>query len=302
MVAVPQLDAFSVFRELVSTQAVRRLGDVKFLGAIEQFSSKQKSAGSRLDHSIEVAHLAFLSTIGLDPREQETAIAAAILHDVGHGPLSHSTESFFKEVFGIDHRTEGLRTVHLDTEVVAALIRHGLDPDRVSNLAFGKNDDPLSFVFHKPINIDTIEGIRRSAIFFGIDNLPTIEETVTLLVTPDKIAERSGDQFWSLKNIVYNEYILAPWALSLDVICRLSLEEMMKTSGVSRSDFSLTDDGFLGKFGKSIATVFEKILHVAQNKPELISHLSKGRRHFAINSKIEIHSPEDLVLRYNSRK
>src|SRR5690349_3257178 len=107
-VKFPQLASLEIFRDFINCACVKRLEDISFLGAIEKLGpSNTSGAGSRLDHTIGVAYLAYLGTFNVNETERNTAIAAALLHDIGHGPLSHSSEPFFKKAFGIDHRTEG---------------------------------------------------------------------------------------------------------------------------------------------------------------------------------------------------
>lgn len=94
--------------QLAQTEVVARLRKVSFLGAIDHSSwarPAQAYLTSRFDHSIGVALLAKSAArrLKLSRRQRDTALAAALLHDVGHGPLSHSLESAFARAFGIDH-------------------------------------------------------------------------------------------------------------------------------------------------------------------------------------------------------
>jgi uncharacterized protein len=292
----PQLDTIDVFRELTESASVRRLEDVSFLGAIERLRASNHNSGSRLDHSIGVAYLAFLGTLHLDSREQETAISAALLHDIGHGPLSHSTEAFFKNRFQINHKTEGRRLLRADIDIVTSLIRHEINIERVENLAFGKKEDPLSFLFHYSINIDTIEGIQRSAEYFGIsDAVPQSSELVQLLVTPDRASQQAGDRFWKLKDTIYSEHIYSIPAVTFDVICCLTLENMK----AAQSDFSLSDSVFFAKFKNSVDETFKNFLELAKSHREPLKEiLSSRNRNFTINENVDVLEPGHVINRY----
>ena len=41
--------------------------------------------------------------IGLDKEEQEIVACATILHDIGHGPFSHTLESILRDTLNVDH-------------------------------------------------------------------------------------------------------------------------------------------------------------------------------------------------------
>jgi HD superfamily phosphohydrolase len=296
----PQLESTPIFRELIQTRSIKRLSDISFLGAIERLGiSKSDSAGSRLDHSMGVAYFAFLGTLDFEQHEQETAIAAAMLHDVGHGPLSHSTEKFFKIEFSIDHRTEGKKTIFGDPQISRILRKYKIDQERVKNLAFGKDrSDPLSFLFHYPINVDTIEGISRSALFFGLDTLPSTDKLIQLLVAPDKKSQDAGDAFWDLKAIVYNWFILSPLPTIYDTLCHAVLRQ----HAALRSDFFLTDTKFLKKFDHSFKVAMSTLADSAEEKQFSTQQFKEKVREFTIDFETEIKKPRDLALRYREGK
>ncbi|MGB7563964.1 MAG: HD domain-containing protein [Prochlorococcaceae cyanobacterium] len=88
---------------LIDTAPFQRLRRIRQLGPA--FLTFHGAESSRFTHSLGVLHLARLALAGLcrlDPSLEQHAgvlLAAALLHDVGHGPLSHSGE----EMFGMHH-------------------------------------------------------------------------------------------------------------------------------------------------------------------------------------------------------
>jgi uncharacterized protein len=124
---------------LIDTVPFQRLRRIRQLGPA--FLTFHGAESSRFTHSLGVLHLArrALSHLErLDPQLAEhrpVLYAAALLHDVGHGPLSHSGE----EMFGLRHETWSARLVrqHPDlrdrldaagpgmAESVAELLEHG---------------------------------------------------------------------------------------------------------------------------------------------------------------------------------
>ncbi|MCQ3951090.1 MAG: hypothetical protein DPW14_14885 [Planctomycetes bacterium] len=110
--------------ELINTREFQRLRRVKQLGMSELVFPGANH--SRFAHSIGVMHTArlFLNTVvrkghKLDDDQRLTVLAAALLHDVGHGPFSHAFESVTK-----DHHEARTRAVISDpaTEVNKRLV------------------------------------------------------------------------------------------------------------------------------------------------------------------------------------
>ena len=104
-----------MYRDLIASDALQRLADIRFLGAIDYFvhpsgSQLDRRRHSRLEHTLGVAQLAltYARLVGLDEREEKLIVSAALTHDIGHSPLSHSLERIFKRSFGVDHHQAGI--------------------------------------------------------------------------------------------------------------------------------------------------------------------------------------------------
>ena len=89
--------------DLIDTTPFQRLRRIRQLGPA--FLTFHGAESSRFTHSLGVLHLARLALQQLESNHPELAehraalYAAALLHDVGHGPLSHSGE----EMYGMRH-------------------------------------------------------------------------------------------------------------------------------------------------------------------------------------------------------
>ena len=89
--------------ELIETDAFQRLRRIKQLGTASLVFHGAES--SRFTHSIGVfcvARKIYNRLIEIDPKFESykfSLYGAALLHDVGHGPLSHTSE----QIFGHDH-------------------------------------------------------------------------------------------------------------------------------------------------------------------------------------------------------
>lgn len=212
----------TLLRQLIRSRPVQRLKRIGFLGAIDRI--KPRFWHNRYDHSLGVARLALLyaNSRNLSRHDTRVLAAAGLLHDVGHGPLSHTLEPIFQERFGISHHQAGVRIIRgesaLGREIPEVLACHGLDLDEVNAMIGGTHNGRHAFLFSSPINLDTIEGVTRCFSFF--ERRTPRAMSATRIVR--KIAETGGppirtlDFFWWLKDQMYKSLIHNPARLVYD--------------------------------------------------------------------------------------
>src|SRR5947208_14642902 len=75
--------------DLMETLELQRLNSIRQLGLT--YLVFPGANHSRIEHCLGVGHVAgrMADALGLPPEERALAIAAGLLHDVGHGPFSH---------------------------------------------------------------------------------------------------------------------------------------------------------------------------------------------------------------------
>lgn len=111
------IPAEALIIDLIDLAAFQRLRRIRQLGPA--FLTFHGAESSRFTHSLGVLHLARLALRHLErnhPQIGERRLllyAAALLHDVGHGPLSHSGE----EMFGLSHEAWSARVIREDQNV-----------------------------------------------------------------------------------------------------------------------------------------------------------------------------------------
>lgn len=117
-----------VIWDLIGTKEFQRLRRIKQLGTT--YLTFHGAEHSRFNHSLGVYEItrrivdnAFASRPEWDEGERLLSLCAALLHDLGHGPFSHS----FEKVFDLDHEDFTREIILGDTEVNQVLSRVAQD-------------------------------------------------------------------------------------------------------------------------------------------------------------------------------
>ncbi|SEH15668.1 hypothetical protein SAMN04487967_2185 [Natronorubrum sediminis] len=153
-----------VARDLLDTPALQRLRNIRQLGTV---SLVYPSANhTRFEHSLGVYHLACeaLEQLGVDGTQAERVHAAALLHDVGHGPFSHNLESLTHRRTGRYH--DDVHDVLSNGGVGEVLREHDLEPDAVADLVAG--DGRFGQLVSGELDVDRMDYLVRDAHHTGV--------------------------------------------------------------------------------------------------------------------------------------
>ena len=108
-----QVELSPLLKEILHSPEMQRLDDIRQLGGCcFVFPS---ATHTRLEHSIGTCHLAglagrkFLTSTDIDMDDILCLEIAGLVHDVGHGPFSHTFEHFLtKEKISYSHENTSL--------------------------------------------------------------------------------------------------------------------------------------------------------------------------------------------------
>jgi HD superfamily phosphohydrolase len=115
-----------------------------------------------------VYHLAsaVLDHLDVDDDTAQHVRAAALLHDIGHGPYGHQTEDVIRRQTGQDHDDIAWLVTDASREVCQVLEHHGLDPERVAALVAGEGR--LGSLVSGELDVDRMDYLVRDAHHTGV--------------------------------------------------------------------------------------------------------------------------------------
>ena len=249
---------------LLASRWLARLARISFLGTLD-LHPHSREASTRLDHSLGVACLGLQvgAELGLTASDLRLLVAACLLHDIGHYPLSHAAEPGFARALGVAHHgvsewlVRGNGAIPVSQSLRPALERAGLDPELLWAVIVGEAPPPhaaLSSLLLAPINLDTLDGIRRTARSFGRRGLrlpPALfaRSGDDLMLEPAAIP--ALDRFWALKDRMYGEVINLP----SNIVCEAELSRVVaeQFDRAVFGRFAGFDDAALGSLAAAAA-------------------------------------------------
>ncbi len=159
--------------ELIETPEMQRLLRIKQLGYT--YLVYPGANHTRFEHSLGTFYVEkkMCDALGVD---EEVACIAALLHDVGHGPFSHTLEYLLNLMWGKDHMAItremilGKRTLQdceHGTSIREVLERYGVSADEVVDVLGGKRGH-ISEMVHGHLDADQIDYLMRDAYYTGV--------------------------------------------------------------------------------------------------------------------------------------
>ncbi len=161
-------------RDVIDTLALQRLRRIKQLVFADYVYPGANH--TRFEHSVGVMHLAGLLAKSLPEEFTEEEIQevrlAGLLHDVGHGPFSHTFEQLLMRRLGKTH--EDLAPwIILNTELKDIIESYGYSAERVAKLAVGRLRDEkkpyLDQIIQSAVDVDKMDFIMRDSYHTGAE-------------------------------------------------------------------------------------------------------------------------------------
>ncbi|WP_127588651.1 HD domain-containing protein [Paenibacillus koleovorans] len=227
--------------DLINTREFQRLRRIRQLGT--SFMTFHGAEHSRFTHSLGVYEVArkIISQFERNaysewPREERLlALSAALMHDIGHGPFSHSVE----RVFGTHHEEWTCQLVLGDTEVNKVL--RDTDPSlprSVSDVickSYGKSI--VVSMISSQLDADRMDYLLRDAYFTGV-NYGTFDlERILRVIRPYQghiVVKDSGmhavEDYLMARYQMYWQVYFHPVTRSSEIVLRKIFERAKKLS------------------------------------------------------------------------
>jgi len=148
--------------DLLDSPALQRLRYIRQLGF--SYLVYPGANHTRFEHSLGTMHLADVACrqFRISDKERTLVTAAALLHDIGHGPFSHASEPLLEKYL---HRTHDEIAGIVSDQAGHILRRHEIDPDELCAVVNGCH--PLAGIIHGDLDVDRMDYLLRDAYYTG---------------------------------------------------------------------------------------------------------------------------------------
>src|SRR4030042_5828892 len=171
-----------IFLDFLEAPEIQRLYNIKQLG----FAHLVFPGGhhTRLEHSLGTYFMSVKACekLNLNDEEKELVSCSAFLHDIGHGPFSHTLESILRKALNVDHidLTEklilGKYAIFNDNEkkiiepvtIFEILKDHDVNHHKIIDIIKGNGKDYLSQFLNSPVDVDQLDYLMRDAYYTGV--------------------------------------------------------------------------------------------------------------------------------------
>ncbi|WP_281864612.1 HD domain-containing protein [Planomicrobium okeanokoites] len=230
-----------VIWDLINAREFQRMRRIKQLGT--SYLVFHGAEHSRFSHSLGVYEIVrrilddiFHGRPEWDESERLVVLCAALLHDLGHGPFSHS----FEKVFNVDHEDFTREILQSDTEVNSILKKVAPDfPKKVAEV-IGKtyaNKQVVSLISSQ-IDADRMDYLQRDAYYTGVSYGHFDMERILRVMRPfeDQVVIKSSgmhavEDYIMSRYQMYWQVYFHPVARSAEVILRKILQRAKYLSG-----------------------------------------------------------------------
>ena len=222
--------------ELIDSSPFQRLRRIKQLGPA--YLTFHGAESSRFTHSLGVFHIArrainHLSELDSRLKEHKFILyAAALLHDLGHGPLSHTSE----EIFKIKHEEWTGKLINENQEISIILNRYGKgNAKAISELIQSRKAPEKSIVslISSQLDCDRLDYLMRDSYTtgarYGQLDIDRIISAMTLAPDGDLAIQPKGlmavEHYLVIRNLMYRSV----YNHRLNEVCNWLLEQIIKT-------------------------------------------------------------------------
>lgn len=283
--------------EIIRHPFFQRLRNIKQLGFSE--SVFPGATHTRYLHSIGVMNV---STLVFDflfkeqspeiLRLKETLRLGCLLHDIGHAPLSHSTESVMPMVSKLklpkrfeiindrqatheDYTIKSITDSSFTESFKSVKSKFGIDPNAIAELVIGGTSDPAYF---------TVKGINY---------FPLLHQLVSSEMDCDRMDYLLRDSYFC--GVSYGKFDL-DWIIDNLKVCKIDQEAYL---GISERAISTFDDFLISRFHMFMMVYFH---YRAVCLEQMLSRYFASSKEYSIPADIEAYLDHDDPYLYKVLK
>src|SRR2546428_9913810 len=273
---------------LIDTPEFQRLRRIKQLGL--GLYTYQGAEHSRFTHSLGALHLMtrildqLSSHYEIDPADRAAAHAAALLHDVGHGPFSHAME----KVLGVHHESLTMLAVtSAETALCDALKSYSAElPGRVASIIEGTfKPAALAQLVSSQLDVDRMDYLLRDSLMTGAKyGLYDLEWIINALQI-----DEDGDRIYIAARGIYavEEYLQARYYMfrqvyfhrslrSAEAVLRSALQRALQLTSGGADVWCAPGASFAKVMRREQLTITE---HLQIDDSDVIFHLKQWQRY-----------------------
>lgn len=170
-----------VLQNIIDTEAFQRLRLIRQNGLANYVFHGAEH--SRFSHSMGVSFLArrmyeklcYNSSIDVDNRQKLTVAVASLIHDVGHGPFSHTLEDILKaNDIKFHHEDMTLKFINDESSEIFRILNSvdselPLDVSKYFSTVIRDGDESFCYkIVSSQMDADRLDYVQRDALFSGI--------------------------------------------------------------------------------------------------------------------------------------
>lgn len=276
--------------EILEHPFFQRLRNIKQLGFSEYVFPG--ATHTRYLHSIGVMNVSTLVFNSLFKQQQDSEILrlketlrlGCLLHDIGHAPLSHSTESVMPMVSALKlpkqfHESQDRQASHEDytiksitdssftTSFKGVRSEYGVEPTAVAELVVGETKNPAYFTVG------------------GINYFPLLHQLVSSEMDCDRMDYLLRDSYFC--GVSYGKFDL-DWIIDNLKICK---EDNLAYLGISERAISTFDDFLLSRFHMFMMVYFH--YRAVCLEQMLLRYFESAKSEYSIPADIEAYLEHD---------
>ncbi|MGP6207135.1 HD domain-containing protein [Cuniculiplasma sp. SKW3] len=195
---------------IVDTFEFQRLHWIRQLGMC--FIVFPGAVHTRFQHSLGTMHVASLIGKKLEMDNLKEISTAALLHDIGHFPFSHSFENYFMRKYKLDHEKEGIRLIKGEEgtgSIGEAMDRAGIDKKMVISILSKSAPENYVNVISGPLDADEMDYLARDSYFSGANLSPfDFQRIINMMKTDGKKIYIEYKGVSSVESIMISRFLM----------------------------------------------------------------------------------------------